>query len=125
MLGKDKNTLGSYERGQTVPDQDFLRAFARATGSSFDELNSVLDASVRVASGSWSDSVIGVEKYVADFTRRHLQLAAEHAGFSLADDPDFEVLRERAARRSPHRKRPRCSSTTIADGLRRSDRNAL
>ena len=37
-LGVNYNTLGGYERGETLPEIDFLAHFAQATGSSFLEL---------------------------------------------------------------------------------------
>lgn len=37
-LGVNYNTLGGYERGETLPDVDFLARFAQATGASFRDL---------------------------------------------------------------------------------------
>jgi transcriptional regulator with XRE-family HTH domain len=37
-LGVDKNTLGGYERGERLPDVDFLAEFASITGADFEEL---------------------------------------------------------------------------------------
>ena len=37
-LGVNYNTLGGYERGETLPDVDFLARFAEATGTSFRDL---------------------------------------------------------------------------------------
>lgn len=40
-LSVNKNTLGGYERGERLPDVDFLATFAQITGSDFFELLSI------------------------------------------------------------------------------------
>lgn len=37
-LGVSNNTLGAYERGEVLPDVDFLAKFAAVTGADFNEL---------------------------------------------------------------------------------------
>ncbi|KKK65121.1 hypothetical protein LCGC14_2977310, partial [marine sediment metagenome] len=37
-MGVNKNTLGGYERGERLPDVDFLAAFSLRTGESFARL---------------------------------------------------------------------------------------
>jgi len=37
-IGVNKNTLGAYERGQRLPDIEFLARFAQLTGSRFSDL---------------------------------------------------------------------------------------
>lgn len=52
-MGVHKNTLGNYERGERLPEIDFLAAFAAATGADLGELLvSRLEAGGRVPDGA-------------------------------------------------------------------------
>lgn len=51
LLGVSGNTLGSYERGEVLPDVDFLAVFAAKTGADFQEL-----LRLRLASGKTEEA---------------------------------------------------------------------
>lgn len=55
VLGVNKNTLGSYERGEALPDIDFLARFSAETGAELAEL-----LRLRIEAAGMDPSVLGL-----------------------------------------------------------------
>src|SRR5260221_1580635 len=78
-LEVSRNTLGSYERGDTVPEVDFLVAFSNKTGA---DLGKLLGMRLAVAGVGHEDSILTALVFTAQGNPDLWRRASEAAGIS-------------------------------------------
>lgn len=89
-LGVDRNTLGHYERGERLPDQEFLLTFSKVTGHDFGKL-----VRARHESSPLAEEFRLAERRVKAATDQVAMYAIRRAGLS---PQDVAELQERAFR---------------------------